>query len=93
MQQYFIFGFMYQPHNNHLILRILDSKFALFTCSYPYHAYTQILRHRISQGRTFFEKPHIRCKNGLFESIFHQFQAKIATFHPLWMSFGISYQI
>jgi hypothetical protein len=28
----------------------------------------------------------------LFEPIFHQFPAKIATFHPLWMNFGISRQ-
>jgi hypothetical protein len=28
----------------------------------------------------------------LFEPIFHQFQAEIATFHPLWMNFGISRQ-
>jgi hypothetical protein len=51
---------------------------------------TRILRHRISQGRTFFRKLQIRCKNGLFGPIFHQFQSKIAAYHPLWMSFGIS---
>src|SRR4030042_432563 len=33
--------------------------------------------------------PHFRCKNGLFWPIFHQFPAKIATFHPYWMNFGI----
>jgi hypothetical protein len=40
-----------------------------------------------------FKKAHFSMQNWLLEPIFHQFQAKIATFHPLWMSVGISYQI
>jgi hypothetical protein len=42
--------------------------------------------------RLSLKKPHFLCKNGVFEPIFHQFQVKKATFHPLWMNFGISRQ-
>jgi hypothetical protein len=40
----------------------------------------------------FLKMPHFLCNNRLFEPIFHQIQAEIATFHPLLMSFGISRQ-
>ena len=50
---------------------------------------TRIPRRRISQRKAFLKTPHFRCKNRLFEPIFHQFQAEIATFHPLWMNFGV----
>ena len=44
----------------------------------------------ISQRKVFLKESHFRCNNMMFGPIFHQFQVKIVTFHPLWMRFWIS---
>ena len=64
----------------------LAEKIELTNCS---KSYTRIPRRRINQRKAFLKTPHFRCQNKLFEPIFHQFQAEIATFHPLWMNFGV----
>jgi hypothetical protein len=52
--------------------------------------FTRISRRRISQIKGLLNTPCFRNKNWLFEPIIYKFQAKEATFHPLWMYFGIS---
>ncbi len=54
--------------------------------------FSRILRRRISQIKV-LKKAHFSMQNWLLEPIFQQCNAKIAAFHLLWMSFGISYQI
>jgi hypothetical protein len=54
---------------------------------------TRIPRRRIGQRETFEEKPHFRCKNGFFEQIAHQFEAKMPNFSHVFMKFRVTHQI
>jgi hypothetical protein len=56
-----------------------------------YETITRILRHWISQGRTFLKKPHIRCKNGIFDLIDHDLVFENASTNKIKMNHSITF--